>query len=818
MISNQAFKRCFRKGCGIAVLAIVVGLFLMPAVAVGDAGDTCYWKNDAGSGNWNADNWYNNTRGWDNHNPNYVGSQDLRFDNDNQASMINDFTDPGSNLWRVSFLPNATASRTIGGTTINTFYDYSGAKPKIENFMSATQTFNFPFQIGYSGGMEINPVAGGLTFNGTIDNGGYWIDVWGESNKAVIVNGVLSGSGGLSVKQHSLVILTNNNTFSGGIWIEKGRVRLQGHTNAMGAGMINVGTNATLELNLNSTSLRWRPDIAITLYGMGTNDAAGSLYSGSGNEWPGAITAAANAKIRAEGSALNFRGGINAGANTLYVINTAVVDMLAGEFSGSKTTGDGALRKTGPDRFMLRPGSGLTGSIFIDQGELRISTGTMAGGGEISLADGVTVSWNTAGYTITKPVNVNGSITLGRAAAGSLTLSNIVNLAGATRTLTVIATNTISGSITNGGFTKNGAGMLRISGANTYDGNTTVSVGTMIVSGSSTNSAHTVSSGATIMGAGAVGGLTVRGTVDPGNSAGTVSNLSCSALNLGAGGAYTCDMGNIAGIPGSAWDVLTVGNGSGTVTIDATSVSNFTIYPKGNPTGFDQNTSYSWTIAAAGTLSGFSADKFAVDTSLFTPAYGGTWSVSDVSGNLTLVYATAEKDDTITELISSRNPSLDGESVTFTATVTAAPPGTGTPTGTVQFKTNGVNCGSPVTLSSGISTTTVSFAVGSYTVTAVYDGDATFNGSTSSDLLQAVESEPVVRSTSIHKAGSDTVLEWPGTNSWFYTVEFTPSILPFVPWLELASYTNVHGVDGAMSATDTNVAAETKFYRIKLTR
>jgi hypothetical protein len=56
---------------------------------------------------------------------------------------------------------------------------------------------------------------------------------------------------------------------------------------------------------------------------------------------------------------------------------------------------------------------------------------------------------------------------------------------------------------------------------------------------------------------------------------------------------------------------------------------------------------------------------------------------------------TAQKAATSTGLASSLNPSVVGQTVTFTATVTSTG---GTPTGTVQFKIDGGNSGSPVTL------------------------------------------------------------------------------------------------------------------------
>jgi hypothetical protein len=73
--------------------------------------------------------------------------------------------------------------------------------------------------------------------------------------------------------------------------------------------------------------------------------------------------------------------------------------------------------------------------------------------------------------------------------------------------------------------------------------------------------------------------------------------------------------------------------------------------------------------------------------------------------------------------------------VTFTATVTS---GSGTPTGSVTFKDGSTTIGTG-TLSGGVaSMSTTTLAGGSHSITAVYSGDATFNGSTSSVLTQTV--------------------------------------------------------------------------------
>src|SRR5262249_49804257 len=89
---------------------------------------------------------------------------------------------------------------------------------------------------------------------------------------------------------------------------------------------------------------------------------------------------------------------------------------------------------------------------------------------------------------------------------------------------------------------------------------------------------------------------------------------------------------------------------------------------------------------------------------------------------------------TTTVVSSSANPSVFGQSVSFTATVAAASPGSSTPTGTVQFQIDGSNAGNPVSVSTTGGVTTATFSTGSLaagtrTITATYGGDANFASS-----------------------------------------------------------------------------------------
>ena len=89
---------------------------------------------------------------------------------------------------------------------------------------------------------------------------------------------------------------------------------------------------------------------------------------------------------------------------------------------------------------------------------------------------------------------------------------------------------------------------------------------------------------------------------------------------------------------------------------------------------------------------------------------------------------TNNKAATTTTVTSSVNPSDLNQSVTFTATVSGAV----TPTGSVQFKDNGANLGSPVALNgSGVATlTTSALTLGNHTITADYSGDGNLLAST----------------------------------------------------------------------------------------
>jgi photosystem II stability/assembly factor-like uncharacterized protein len=91
---------------------------------------------------------------------------------------------------------------------------------------------------------------------------------------------------------------------------------------------------------------------------------------------------------------------------------------------------------------------------------------------------------------------------------------------------------------------------------------------------------------------------------------------------------------------------------------------------------------------------------------------------------------------TTTIVVSSINPSVFGQPVTFTATVTA---GSGTPAGTVTFRDGVISIGAGTLDGSGHATLIASaLATGSHSITAFYAGNSSFAPSTSRALTQIV--------------------------------------------------------------------------------
>ncbi|HET6815943.1 MAG TPA: Ig-like domain-containing protein, partial [Mycobacteriales bacterium] len=136
----------------------------------------------------------------------------------------------------------------------------------------------------------------------------------------------------------------------------------------------------------------------------------------------------------------------------------------------------------------------------------------------------------------------------------------------------------------------------------------------------------------------------------------------------------------------------------------------------------------------------------ALGTSIVHAAYSGSTDFT-AAGSPFLIQKVVKATPTVT-VTSSSNPAAYGGLVHFTAQVTSA---VGSPSGTVQFRLDGVNIGAPVALdSSGKAVSPdVSPNAGSHYARAFYSGDATFVPVASAIVVQTVtKATPTVTVTS----------------------------------------------------------------------
>ena len=168
--------------------------------------------------------------------------------------------------------------------------------------------------------------------------------------------------------------------------------------------------------------------------------------------------------------------------------------------------------------------------------------------------------------------------------------------------------------------------------------------------------------------------------------------------------------------------------------------------------------------------------------------------------------------DSATALVSSQNPSSQGSNVTFTATVTPAAPAATTPTGTVQFYTNGVAWGSPLALTNGaVGVSTADLPAGTNSVSCSYLGDSNFLGSSNSlaQVVRVVPNTPVT--IVIQDNGNGTVTRaFAGTPGAQYVVQASDDLA--VPaWVNVS--TNTAGTNGHWAVTETMTGHPIRFYR-----
>jgi hypothetical protein len=272
---------------------------------------------------------------------------------------------------------------------------------------------------------------------------------------------------------------------------------------------------------------------------------------------------------------------------------------------------------------------------------------------------------------------------------------------------------------------------------------------TLAVSATSTQYGDPITLTTTIAPSGATGtvvfseGTTVLGT---GTVSGGVATLTISSLKAGPY-AITSSYSGDANFGGSTTGAVavTVSRKTGP---DGSAALTITVNDASRPFG-QGNPAFSYTVTGA-LING---DTYATavtgvpvySTTATIASSAGTYPVSVtglsssnyssafVNGTLTIAKATPGVAGTAPVTVgSSLNPSVTGSAITFTATVPAPA------TGTVTFYDGASVLGTSIIISSTATLTTSTLPPGNHSITAVYSGDANFNGVTSVALSQQV--------------------------------------------------------------------------------
>jgi Subtilase family/Bacterial Ig-like domain (group 3)/Bacterial cadherin-like domain/Bacterial Ig domain len=363
----------------------------------------------------------------------------------------------------------------------------------------------------------------------------------------------------------------------------------------------------------------------------------------------------------------------------------------------------------------IAPGVGTpTGTVTFKDGSTTLSTQTLSGG----QATYTTAALSVATHSITATYSGDGNFNAtGVGGSTAPTLNQVVNKADSLSTVTSSVNPSVFGqSVTfTATVTAVSPGVGTPSGTVTFkDGSTTLSTQTLVggqatfttsalsVGAHSTTATYTGDSNFNATGVGGSTAPTLNQVVNKADSLSTVTS-SANPSVFGQSVTFTVTMTVVA--PGA-------GSPTGTVTFK------------------DGGTTLGTQTLSAGQAT-YSTTALSVTTHSITATYSGdgnfnaTGVGSSTAPALSQVVNKAESLSTVT---SSVNPSVFGQSVTFTATVTAVAPGVGTPTGTVQFKDGATSLGSPVSLVGGsASFSTAALSVASHSITAVYSGDGNFN-------------------------------------------------------------------------------------------
>ncbi len=319
------------------------------------------------------------------------------------------------------------------------------------------------------------------------------------------IGSVITGSTGLEKTDLGLLVLSGENTYTGGTTITQGALQI-GDGGTSGSILGDVVNNGVLIFDRSDDTgyagvisgtggLIKAGEGTLTLTGInsfsgGTTVSEGRLLIGGGSSLSDTVgtLVMAGAILELMDSDETVGGLSGAGAVTLNSYCLTVAGATSTAFSGS-ISGTGCLTKTGPGTLTLSGASSYSGGTNVSEGTVALGAAGALGTGTIALS-GTGVVRSTGTYSYDNDVTLAAGLTGGFEVDG--TLEN-----------PAVETLTLTGSITGlGDLNKTGFGTLLLNGTNSYSGATNVAVGVMIAEGGNAigdTSAVSVASGAQLI-------------------------------------------------------------------------------------------------------------------------------------------------------------------------------------------------------------------------------------------------------------------------------------------------------------------------------
>lgn len=454
---------------------------------------------------------------------------------------------------------------------------------------------------GSSGIKTLDNASGGvITFGGNITLNAT-VNIDASTGESTIMNGAISGVGGLVRRGFGNVTLNGANTYSGGTFIDEGTLTIGSGGDIQNSSTIDIGSsiynagagNAALALSAGAADL----DRSITVQsGAGTR----TLSSADNVTLSGNIDLNRNLTVSSSAGTLTIQG-------TVDLANSGNNDLLT---SGNVTISGGITASTGAS------------SIDHSSGTLTLSGNNSGSWFMLNIAGGAVAlnNVNALGTAYDDKINFTGSGTLNVNANIAPAALGVRVSSGQTATINVGGGNTftVAGALASvggaGTFIQTGAGTVRLTGDSTYSGTYNLNQGTLTGDGEIRNFVQN------------------GGVLSPGNSPGTWTIDGSATWN---GGSYLWEINDLAGTQGNdpGWDFVDI---SGALNI--TAAYNINIDDLGALAGWNTLSSYSWrAITAVGGITGF-GNLGLVTTAWNQNPYGGTFSLRQDGNDVWIDY------------------------------------------------------------------------------------------------------------------------------------------------------------------------------------